>query len=71
MGDAGRAGVPVVLQASGNKADAVPCERVCARPSSGNPGGCDAIRGNCLFTAKSPTRRVGVTRIVKQGRKRP
>jgi len=33
--------------------------RLCARRSSGNPGGCDAIRGNCLFTAKSPTRRGG------------
>jgi hypothetical protein len=49
----------------------IPCEGLCARQSSGEPDGCNAIRGNCLFTAKSPIRRVGVTRIVKQGRKRP
>lgn len=32
---------------------------MCARRSSGNPVGCDANRSNCLFTAKSPTRRGG------------
>ena len=32
------------------------CKHSCARQSSGDVGGCDATCGNCLFTAKSPTR---------------